>query len=228
MKAIRSLTMALVFAAAYGPTLAQEKFVIAGGGGAKQGSVYSTVLGDFAGACSTEELPLEERNTNGGPENLELLLANKVKAALVPSGLLFKAKDENPTSVATIKTLVAFHSEAIYLIARSDTKEEGGIGIGKFRVGTDKVVFNNPEDLKGRPVGAVGGSLTDGQTLSDKLRYGWVMTPYKTTSELLTALTTGKIDAVVIQAGIPSPACPVRSSSSRSVATAKPRPSGRR
>lgn len=205
----RFLAFAILMPLAFfvGQALAQSNdFVIAGGGGAKEGSIYSAVIGDLAGVCSTDTLTLKEQTTNGGAENLDLLLKNKVNAALVPSGLLFNMRDENAASVANIKTLFAMHPEAIHLIARSDTKEEGGYGIGKFKVGTDKITYNNAEDLKGRAVGAVGGSVVDANTISSKMRFGWNVTPFPKTSDMLAALVSGQIDAVVIQAGAGSPA----------------------
>lgn len=206
MKIIRYIALTVLMLVYFNSSMAQDKFVIAGGGGAKQGSVYSAVLGDLAGACSSDGLTIAEQTTSGGVQNLQLLLSNKVNAAIVPSGLLFRAKEDNAASVVNIKTLVALHPEAIYLVARADIKKEGGYGYGSFKVGTTDVQYNNPEDLKGRQVGAVGGSMVDGQNLSDKMRFGWVMTEFEKTTDLLGALTTGKIDAVVIQAGIPSPA----------------------
>lgn len=180
---------------------AQEKFPIAGGGGAKQGSVYSEVLGDLAGQCSTDQFQLSEVNTNGGVTNLAMLLENKVKAALVPTSLLYNAKSENASSVANIKVLVGLHPEAVHLLARADTKEEGGFGLGKLKIGTDKITFNQPEDLKNRNVGAVGGSVVDAQILGDKLRIGWKVKPYEKNTDLLAAFAAHEIDAIVIVAG---------------------------
>lgn len=178
---------------------AQDKFTVSGGGGVKEGSVYSAVIADLAGSCSTDQMTIEEVTSNGGVTNLQRLLSNKVNAAVIPTGLLYNAKTENASSVANIRTLVAFHPEALYLVVRSDTKKEGGVTIMGKNIGGDSVTFNNPEDLKGRPVGAVGGSLVDGRTFSDMMRYGWVMTEYQKTTELLAALMGKKIDAVLIQ-----------------------------
>ena len=196
---------ALVAAFASAPAYAQaEKFTIAGGGGAKNGSTYSAMLGDLAGVCSTDELPLEEVNTNGGVKNLELLKANKVKAALVPTSVLAAAKLENSTSVANIKTLFALHPEEVHLVARADTKFEGGVTMFGKNVGGDKVAYNQAEDLKGRTVGAVGGSVVDARILGSMLHLGYNVTPFDDNAKLFDALTKGQLDAAVIVAGAPS------------------------
>jgi TRAP-type uncharacterized transport system substrate-binding protein len=195
----------LLAAFAMAPAFGQaEKFTIAGGGGAKNGSTYSAMLGDLAAVCSTDELPIEEVNTSGGVQNLDLLKGNKVKAALIPTSVLMAAQYQNATSVANIKTLVSMHPEEVHVIARSDVKKEGGLNLGSFNIGGDKVSFNSLTDLKGHAVGAVGGSVVDARLMNDLLHLGMNVTPFPNNVDLFKALTSGQIDAAVIVAGAPS------------------------
>jgi uncharacterized protein len=189
-----------------GPVMAQpaEKFTIAGGGGIKEGSTYSSILGTLAETCSTDELPLAEVNTNGGVTNLSMLRDNKVKAAVIPTSVLFASKMENATAVANIRTVVALHPEQVHLVARADTKTEGGVNLGKFNLGGDKITYNKPEDLRGRQVGAVGGSVVDARIISDLLKIGWTVREFPKTSEMVAALTSGTVDAAIFVAGSPS------------------------
>lgn len=185
----------------------QEKFTIAGGAGIKQKSVYSDMLGTIATACTTDEMPVEEVVTSGGAENLRLIKGNKVKAAIIPSDLLEAARFENASSVANIQTLFTLHMEAEHLIVRADTKKEGGISIGALKnIGGDSVNFNNPEDLKERQVGAVGGSAITARVISDMLRYKWQVTDVPSTNELIEKLAKGELDAILISAGLQSEA----------------------
>lgn len=190
------------------PAMSQDPnaFKIGGGGGAKNGSVYSAVLGDFAVVCNNDDLTMEETNTSGGPANLQLLLDNQINAAIVPYSLLWNMKNENATRVANIKTIVALHSEPVHLIARSDTKVEGGVSAFGKNIGGDKITFDTAETLKGRQVGAVGGSVTDALILGNKLKIGWEPKSYSSTTELLAALGKKEVDAIVIVAGQGSPA----------------------
>lgn len=209
MKRFHSLSIALVLAACSGLATAAS-FPIAGGGGAKNGSVYSQVVADIAGKCSTDDTPIAETQTSGGVQNLELLKGNQVKAAVVPSDVLFAAKLENASSVAQIKTLFGLYPESVHLIVRADTKIEGGTRIwGTSKViGGNDVAFNQAEDLRGRMVGAVGGSVVTAKVLASPsmLKIGWIVKEYGSTSELVAALTKHEVDAIVIVAGAPSDA----------------------
>lgn len=186
---------------------AQETFKVAGGGGAKNGSVYSNMLGTLSERCSNDAIKIEETQTKGGPENLTLLKGNQVKGALIPSDVIAAARFDNASSVANLKTLFVLHNEAAHLIARGDVKQEGGVNLGFTTLGGNKVTFNSAEDLKGRAIGAVGGSATTARILSDMMKFGWkVDDNFKDTSELLAALQGGKIDAIMISAGLQSDA----------------------
>lgn len=185
---------------------AQEKFDIAGGGGAKNGSTYSTMLGELAEVCSTDDLTINETGTNGGVQNLQLVKDNKVKAGIVPTDLLFAAKMDNASSVAQIKVLFPMHPEQIHLIVRDDKMVEGGLTIGGKNFGGKDVVYNQPEDLKGRAVGAVGGSAVSARIVNDQLRMGWVIKEFGTNVLLLDALAKHEVDGAVMVAGAPSEA----------------------
>lgn len=204
MKSVRNLLAILAIASIANLAAAQEKFIIAGGGGLKNGSTYSAMIGDLAGVCSTDNLVVEEQNTNGGVKNLELIRNGQVEGALVPTSLLYAAKLDNPASVAQIRTLVTLHTEEVHVLAFIGSKKEGGWGVGKMKFGQNEVSYNTIEDLKGRPVGAVGGSVVDARVLSDILRLGFKVTSYPDNNALKEALIKGDIDAAVVVAGAPS------------------------
>jgi len=211
MKFKTFLLATLVACAAFASAAADDdtKFKIAGGGGINNHSVYSQEIADLTEPCSTDTAQIEEVVTKGGPQNLELLKANKVKAAIIPSDVLFAAKLENASTVAPIKTIARLQPEAAHLIVRADAKIEGGVkiwGTNKVIGGTD-VVFNKPEDLNGRVVGAVGGSAVTARVLSGQLKYGWqVDDSSKGNAELIDKLGKHVYDAIVISAGVPSDA----------------------
>lgn len=183
-----------------------QVFKIGGGGGAKNGSVYSSVVATLAEKCSTDAVTVQEVGSKGGTENFELLRGNKVKAALIPTDVLLNAQYENASSVSQLKTLVTLHREAAHLIARGDTKQEGGFNVGFTTLGGNKVTFNTAEDLKGRHIGVVGGSAVTAMIISNQLKYQWQLDNFNSTAEMLAALTAGKIDAVLISAGLQSDA----------------------
>jgi hypothetical protein len=200
--------VALICGLVAGSAFAQsEQFIVAGGGGAKNGSVYSTVIGEFATVCNgPSDLNIIEQNTKGGTENLELLRTNKVNGAIIPTDLYLAAKMDNPTSVTNLRTLFTLHNEDTLFIARADAKFEGGVTVFGHNVGGDKVEYNTVESLKGRPVGAVGGSVVTARITSDMLQLGLKIMSFTATKDMLTALENHQIDAVVISAGKDSPA----------------------
>lgn len=187
---------------------AQTVVKIGGGGGTKNGSIYSSMIGTMAETCNNDNVRFEEQqNPLGSKDNLTKLKNNQLRAALIQSDVLAAARLDNASSVANIKTIYAFHYEAVHLIARGGVKQEGGTNLGFMTVGGNKVTFNTPEDLRGRQVGAVGGSAVTGSILADVLKFGWkINTEYKDNAELLAALQSGKIDAVLVMAGKQSPA----------------------
>lgn len=187
---------------------AQEVFKIGGGGGAKNGSVYSSMLGTLSERCSTDDMKLEEVQSKGGPANLTSIKANQIKGALIPADVMAAARFDNASSVANLKVLFTLHNEAAHLIARADTKQEGGMSFGSLgSLGGTKVTFNTAEDFKGRTIGAVGGSATTARILSDMMKYQWkVEDNFENTAALLNALQTGKVDGIMISAGLQSDA----------------------
>lgn len=183
---------------------AQEAFKISGGSGGK--SVYSSMVGTLAERCSTDTMQIQEVTSSGGPKNLTELKGNKVKGAIIPADLLAEARAENPSSVANIKILAVLHNETALLIARAGVKQEGGMSLGFTTVGGSKVTFNTPEDLKDRVIGAVGGSAVTARILSNKLKLGWKIDAqsYDNNDKLIAALESGKLDAIMISAGVQS------------------------
>jgi len=186
---------------------AQEVFKVGGGGGAKNGSVYSNMLGTLSERCSDDNMKLEEVQSKGGTANLASIKGNSVKAALIPFDVMAAARFDNASSVSNLKTLFTLHNEAAHLIARADVKKEGGVNLGFTKLGGADVAYNNAEDFKNRTIGAVGGSAVTARILSDMMKYQWkIDDSYESTSLLLAALTAGKVDGVLISAGLQSDA----------------------
>lgn len=183
---------------------AQEAFSVAGG--SKTGT-YSVMLREFVGFCGAAAtgLNIAAVETNGSVDNINLLTDNKVNAALVQSDLLFATKQLNAAKVANVKTVFALHPEELHFIARSGVKQEGGYGFGKFKVGGDKVTFNTLDDLSGRSVGAVGGSLLSGRVVSQYGRLNLNMVDAGNNDALKAKLLDGEFDAILVVGGAQHP-----------------------
>jgi len=186
-------------------TVAQaENFVVATGDG-KSGSTYARMYKELAQRCnySATGLTLAEQETTGSVKNVELLTGNQVNAAIVQSDLLFWTKMKDETKVANVRTLFALHPEELHFVARADTKKEGGFGVGSFKVGGTSITYNSVQDLTGRTVGAVGGSVMSANVVSAKSGLNFSVQEYPNNDAMKQDLLEGKIDAIVAVGGSP-------------------------
>lgn len=169
--------------------------------GAKNGT-YMAMATELGAACPNMIAP---RETTGSVQNLELLRGNKINAAFMQSDLLFEAKETDPASVANIKTIVGLHPEELHFIARADVKKEGGYGFRNFKIGGTEVVFNNLADLRGRVVGAVGGSVRTGRIVSQFAGLNYKVAEFPNNDALKKALLEGQVDTILVVGGAPHP-----------------------
>ena len=169
--------------------------------GAEKGSTYTQMFNELKAACPN--VPMAATYTTGSPQNVELLVGNKVNAAFVQSDLLFFIKATDEAKVSNLFTIAGLHPEELHFVARADTKTEGGYGVGRFKIGGDKVTFNTLADLSGRAIGAVGGSVLSANTVS---RYGALklrVVEYPNNDALKAALLAGYVDAILVVGGAP-------------------------
>ena len=183
---------------------AQELIVATGN---LQTGTYSKMFTEITRYCqpSTIGIMIKQQQTTGSVENLSLLLDNKVNGAWVQSDMLFLRKAQDKSKTEPIKTLVGLHPEELHFVARADTKTEGGVSLGKFNVGGSKVTFNTLGDLRGRAVGAVGGSFVSLQLVSQNAGLDLQPVEFPNNDALKAALLGGQIDAALIVGGAPHP-----------------------
>ena len=197
-----ALVLFLVFNA--GRCSAQELVIATGN--LKTGT-YSKMFSELNRYCqpSTIGIMIKQRETSGSPENLDLLLGNKVNGAILQSDLLFAARAADESKTAQIKTLFGLHPEELHWVARADVKKEGGYGFGSVKIGGQKVEFKTLTDLMGRPVGAVGGSVLSAQVVSQLAGLNLQVQQFDNNDQLKAALLDGKVDAILVVGGAPHP-----------------------
>jgi TRAP-type uncharacterized transport system substrate-binding protein len=174
-----------------------QEFVVATGD-SKGGSTYSKMFNELNKACS-KSIQMTEQQSTGSIANLDMLIGNKVNAAMVQADMLFFNKSTDEAKVANIKTLVTLYPEELHFVARGDVKKEGGF----MGIGANKVVFNTINDLASRPVGAVGGSVLSGRVVSSQSGLNFQVVEYPNNDALKAALLDGKIDAILVVGGAP-------------------------
>lgn len=168
-------------------------------GDAKAGSTYSKIFNEFATACSKGDTVMTESLSTGSIMNLDMLTGNKVDMAVIQSDLLYFIRSTDPAKVENIKTIVTLYPEELHFIARGDVKKEGGF----MGIGSNKVTFNTISDLKGRAVGAVGGSVLSGRVVSAQSGLGFTIQEFPNNDELKKALLEGRVDSILVVGGAP-------------------------
>lgn len=157
---------------------------------------YSKIFREYKAECGNSG-ELQEIETNGSVANVDLLIGNKVNAAIVQTDVLFfRAQTEN---LANIKTLFNLYPEEIHVIARGDVKKEGGI----LGFGGKEIKFNTVSDLAGRNVGAVGGSVITAKLVNAQGGIKYNVVEYPNNDALKAALLKGEVDAIVVVGGQP-------------------------
>lgn len=178
---------------------ASAQFTVATGD-AKAGSTYSKMFQQLSAQCPGI---MTETATTGSVQNVELLTGNQVNAAIVQTDMLFYMRSTDPEKVANVRTVFTLHPEELHFIARADTKKEGGVGIGSFKIGGNAVTFAKVGDLKDRVVGAVGGSVISGRIFSSQSGLNFTVQQYPTNDALKAALLEGKVDTILVVGGAP-------------------------
>lgn len=200
MKNLFKSILAMIAVAICLNAVAQEKIIVATGD-KKGGSTYSVMFGELNQMCGNGDWV--ERETKGGIDNKTLLIGNQVNAAIVQSDMLEFERRVDASKVANIKTLIALHPEELHFIARADVKKEGGLSVAGFNVGGTAVTFNTLADLKGRNVGAVGGSIASANVVAANSGLGFKVLPVADNETLKTKLLSGDLDAILVVGGAP-------------------------
>lgn len=157
---------------------------------------YSKMFKELTNVCATT-LTVSEVNTNGSMANIDKLTGNEVNAAIVQTDVLkFRSNNED---LSNIKTLVALHPEAVHIVARNETFKVGGtLGFGGKEVSLQTV-----NDLAGRRVGAVGGSMITAQVIRIQAEIPYQVVEFQSNDAAFAALAKKEIDAVVAVGGFP-------------------------
>ncbi|WP_019010460.1 TAXI family TRAP transporter solute-binding subunit [Deinococcus aquatilis] len=159
---------------------------------------YSAMFKNVGLVC-TQSAYLRERGTSGSLENIDLLLNNEVSLAFVQSDVL-KARqqiDQDPR-VEGIRTLLPLHREEIHLLAKPPTSSKNIFG----RVTVTGI--QTFADLKGKRVGAWGGSIITAKVVSAMTGVPYQIVTMKDQPSAVAALNAGQVDAVLAVIGQPA------------------------
>lgn len=158
------------------------------------GSTAADMFRDLGRVCTSAAF-LRQRQTSGSVENIELLLDNKVALAFVQLDVL-KARDQidQDPRAKDLRVLLPLNFDEIHLIVKRPTKDVFGRVKGITAFG----------GLKGKRVGAWGGSVITAQILKAKAKNDYTIVALNDRAAALAALNAGQIDAVLAVVGQPA------------------------
>lgn len=192
-------TSTIIFSAITAAVMASahaDSFIVATGD-SKSGSTYSQMFRELMASCS-KDMPMSEQETTGSTQNIQLLTENQVNAAFVQTDMLFFNRMTDPARVANIKTLVALHPEELHFIVANGSK------LGSLsKIFDNKPALNTVADLRGRSVGAVGGSVLSARVFSEQSKLQFSVKEFSANNQLPQALTDGQVDAILVVGGSP-------------------------
>lgn len=172
-------------------------------GNLKSGT-YSQMFSELNRFCqpSTIGIMIKQRETTGSVENMNLLLTNKVNGAIMQSDLLFLARSQDKTKTEPIKTLFGMHPEELHFIARSDVQKTGKLCVKGYG-SCDTIEYKTLGSLKGRTIGAVGGSVMSANVVSQFAGLDLNVQEFANNDALKAALLENKVDAILVVGGAP-------------------------
>jgi TRAP-type uncharacterized transport system substrate-binding protein len=158
------------------------------------GSTAADMFRDLGRVCTSAAL-LRQRQTSGSIENIQLLMENKVALAFVQLDVL-KARDQidQDPRAKDLRVLLPLNFDEIHLIVKRPTRDVFGRikGVTAF------------SGLKGKRVGAWGGSVVTAQILKAKANNAYTVVPLNDRAASLAALNAGQVDAVLAVVGQPA------------------------
>lgn len=178
----------------FAPPAEAQTLKIATGGA---GNTYSTVMREMMGACK-DELQISEQNTSGSPENLELLLANKVNGAQIQLDVLFS--QSTTQDLSQYRTLLNLFTEDVHVVAPAVSLLKAG---GVMGLGAKPVEFNTISDLAGYRIGAAGGSVRTADVIRLQSQIAFKVVDYPDNKAVQAALDAGQIEAALFVGGQP-------------------------
>lgn len=196
---MRRLLLTLMFVCISTPVFAQESTILVAD--ASTSGAYASMVKELSKFCSVDgQLKIQEVAIKGGAkENLLALANNKVSVALLHSDVIYASAQAEP-KYRDLKTLIALYPEEIHIVALRNSSMKAG---AHFGFGGKDVTFNSLGDLRGFKVGAAGGGVITARVLTGQGEGGFNVVQYGSGGDLLPALASGQVQAVVFVGGAP-------------------------
>ncbi|MEO5734676.1 MAG: hypothetical protein ABIN96_01040 [Rubrivivax sp.] len=193
-----AVTLALISS-----SLQAQQLVVATG---EAGNTYDLMAKQLGQACERDAgRTIVSKPSSGSMDNIDRLLNNEVPAAMVQTDVLRYRQSRDDLS--QIKALFQLHPEEVHVLALSGTRSFGKVPAVDGFAGIPGlgVPFNTLADLRGRKVGAWGGSLVTAQVIRLQAEIDFQLVEFADAAAALKALTDKSVDALVSVGGSPQP-----------------------
>jgi TRAP-type uncharacterized transport system substrate-binding protein len=173
----------------------------------KTGKGYSNIVRNIKDVCPN--LPVCDKESEGGLENLTLLSTKVADIALVQADTLMQMQGSDD-ALKQMQVVASLHSNLLHVLTKANgfdfkTKEETKKWYGGKDVieGTSHVDVNKFSDLKGKTVGLVGSAALLVRKLNDASGHGMQFIDFAKDDEAVKALMAQKVYAVLTMAAWP-------------------------
>jgi len=177
------------------------------------GKGYSKLFANIKTVCEAS-VPLEEKVSEGGLDNVGILTERGATLGIVPMDV-FQKMQNSDSSIGRFKAVAALNNNLFHILTNSKGVLTGDGCKGKIIAGKcigmqgDPIYkqINTQADLKGLNVGLVGSAQLTGRTYINTAAGGFNAIDFngpKADSEAQAALAQGKIDALITTSAWPS------------------------
>lgn len=162
------------------------------------GNTYDTLFQQFTAQCQGEVgVPFVGKTSAGSMDNIDRLSNNEVTASISQTDVLtYRSKLED---MGQIRVLFLLHPEEVHVLVLSEPRKEGGLA----GLGGKPVVFDTFSNLRGRRIGAWGGSLITAQVLRLQSEVAFTLVEFADQPTALKALADKSVDALLSVGGSP-------------------------
>ncbi|TFZ03473.1 hypothetical protein [Ramlibacter rhizophilus] len=169
-----------------------------------QGKGFSRVFADLQAVCG-QQVALSEVPTEGGLQNLTVLVANRADLGFVQVDTLAEMKGSDD-SIKRLQTVVPMHANLLHVVARKDGYPRWGIVplVGPLNHRWFNQGIDSYSDLDGLAVAVVGSARKLGRTLNQEHGLDIRFVDVETDEAAIAMVRNGDVAAMLTTSGWPS------------------------
>jgi hypothetical protein len=170
------------------------------------GKPYARMFDDMRAVCGSA-VPLCQKSSESGLQNLSLLAGNQADLGLVQLDVLEKMKNGGDENVASLQAALPLHDNLLHIVTLSagslvDVKYVMGVAVP----GTGRtVVIRKFSELRGLRIAAVGSAQLTARIVDQQTSLGLAIDDVNTDDQAQAKLRTGAVQAIFTLGGRATP-----------------------